>query len=72
MNNIYAMRRANGDWFALKKLDGLRVPVFYDETEAVRARLRFVNTELYDGDIGFRKDMAQHGPCPVIQTPTRI
>jgi len=38
MNTIYAMRRANGDWFALKKHDGLRVPVFYDEAEAIRAR----------------------------------
>jgi hypothetical protein len=38
MNSIHAMRRANGDWFALKKLDGLRVPVFYDEAEAIRAR----------------------------------
>jgi hypothetical protein len=38
MNSIYGMRRANGDWFALKKPDGLRVPVFYDEAEAIRAR----------------------------------
>lgn len=38
MNNIYAMKRANGDWFALKKHDGLRVPIFYNEDEAIRAR----------------------------------
>lgn len=32
------MKRANGDWFALKKHDGLRVPIFHNEDEAIRAR----------------------------------
>ena len=35
---MYAMQRANGDWFALNKLDGLHVPVFSSNSEAMQAR----------------------------------
>src|SRR6185369_13387159 len=36
----------------------------------VEARgLRFVDAELYDGDIRLRKDVAEHRPGPVIQSP---
>ena len=47
MNSIYAMRRANGDWFSLKKHDGLRVPVFYDEAETIRARTFNVEMQVF-------------------------
>jgi hypothetical protein len=38
VNPIYAMQRANGDWFAQKRPEGLRVPVFSSNREAMRAR----------------------------------
>src|SRR5882762_5096390 len=38
MNTIYAMQRANGDWFALNNPEGLRVPVFSSNREAMQAR----------------------------------
>ena len=38
MSNIYAMQRANGDWFALEQREGLRVPVFSSNREAMQAR----------------------------------
>jgi len=38
MSSIYAMQRANGDWFALKEREKLRVPVFSSNREAMQAR----------------------------------
>ena len=38
MNGIYAMRRANGDWFALDDGGAFRVPVFHSDSEAMQAR----------------------------------
>jgi hypothetical protein len=38
MSSIYAMQRANGDWFALKERGNLRVPVFPSNREAMQAR----------------------------------
>lgn len=38
MNSIYAMQRANGDWFAIKHHGEFRVPVFSTGSEAMRAR----------------------------------
>jgi len=38
MNTIYAMQRANGDWFALNKPEGLRLPIFSSNREAMQAR----------------------------------
>jgi|ERR1044072_351466 hypothetical protein len=35
---IFAMQRANGDWFALEGREGLRVPVFSSNREAMQAR----------------------------------
>jgi len=32
------MQRANGDWFALEQRDGLRVPIFSSNREAMHAR----------------------------------
>lgn len=40
MNEIYAMRRANGDWFALESHGRLRVPLFHNSQDAMMARLR--------------------------------
>ena len=39
MNDIFAMQRANGDWFALDHHGGLRVPLFYSIHDAMMARL---------------------------------
>lgn len=38
MNTRYAMQRANGDWFALHQREGLRVPIFSSNREAMHAR----------------------------------
>jgi hypothetical protein len=35
---IFAMQRANGDWFALDQKDGFRVPVFSSNRQAMQAR----------------------------------
>ena len=40
MINIYAMKRANGDWFALEDSGNLRVPLFLTSQEAMEARSR--------------------------------
>lgn len=40
MSEIYAMRRANGDWFALEDHGRLRVPLFHSTQDAIMARLR--------------------------------
>jgi len=38
VSDIYAMQRANGDWFALGFREGFRVPVFSSNREAMQAR----------------------------------
>ena len=38
MSSIFAMQRANGDWFALKEREKFRVPVFSSNSEAMQAR----------------------------------
>ena len=38
MSNVYAMQRANGDWFALKDHGNWRVPVFSSNGEAMQVR----------------------------------
>lgn len=40
MSEIYAMQRANGDWFALDDHGRLRVPLFHSSHDAMMARLR--------------------------------
>ena len=47
MTDIYAMRRANGDWFALEAEGKLRVPVFHTSHDAFMARLRTVEMLLF-------------------------
>lgn len=38
MTFIFAMQRANGDWFALNDNGRLRVPLFHSASEAMEAR----------------------------------
>ena len=38
MGPIFAMQRANGDWFALEDHQSFRVPVFSSNSEAMQAR----------------------------------
>lgn len=40
MSSIYAMKRANGDWFAFEDHGHLRVPMFSSHHEAMEARAR--------------------------------
>jgi hypothetical protein len=40
MNEIYALRRANGDWFSLDNGGGYRVPIFRNRSDAMIARAR--------------------------------
>jgi hypothetical protein len=40
MSGMYAMQRANGDWFAVKDDGRLRVPVFRNISEAMLALAR--------------------------------
>jgi hypothetical protein len=47
MTDMFAMRRANGDWFALENDGRLRVPIFHSAHEALMARLRTVEMLLF-------------------------
>ena len=38
MGPVFAMQRANGDWFALEDHQSFRVPVFSSNSEAMQAR----------------------------------
>ena len=40
MSSLYAMQRANGDWFALDDHGRLRMPVFHSSNAAMHARIR--------------------------------
>ncbi|MFY9620487.1 MAG: hypothetical protein WAQ99_11815 [Pyrinomonadaceae bacterium] len=40
MSGIYAMRRANGDWFAFEGRGRFRVPLFHSSHDATMASLR--------------------------------
>ena len=40
MSSLYAMQRANGDWFALDDYGRLRMPVFRSSSAAMSARSR--------------------------------
>jgi hypothetical protein len=47
MKNLFAMRRANGDWFALDDHGSFRVPVFQSSGEAMLARSRETGMECF-------------------------
>lgn len=48
MKEIYAMRRANGDWFALEGHGRLCVPLFLSSHDALMSRLRNFGMLLFD------------------------
>lgn len=48
MSDIFAMQRANGDWFALDHYGRLRVPVFHSIHDAMMARLRNFGLLLFE------------------------
>jgi hypothetical protein len=48
MKEIYAMRRANGDWFALEDHERLSVPLFHSSHDALMARLRNFGMLLFE------------------------
>ena len=47
MKTLFAMRRANGDWFALDDQGSFRVPVFHSSGEAMLARSRDTGMECF-------------------------
>ena len=47
MSSIYAMRRANGDWFALDDRGRFRVPLFSSEREGMLARVSHWGMQLF-------------------------
>jgi len=47
MKTLFAMRRANGDWFALDDQGSFRVPVFHSNGEAMLARSREAGMECF-------------------------
>lgn len=47
MKTLYAMRRANGDWFALEDQGSSRVPVFHSTSAAMVARSRDASMECF-------------------------
>jgi hypothetical protein len=61
---IYAMRRANGDWFALEGNGPLRVPLFRSTHDAMMARLRNFGMLLFEPvtlDARLLKEVASAG-----------
>lgn len=47
MKALFAMRRANGDWFALDDKGGFRVPVFQNSAAAMIARSQDTGMECF-------------------------
>ena len=47
METFYAMRRANGDWFAVADKDDLRMPIFKSSGDAMIARSRDSGMECF-------------------------
>jgi hypothetical protein len=47
MNEIFAMQRANGDWFAFDDEGRLRVPLFHSIHDAMMARLHNLGLLLF-------------------------
>ncbi|HZE71672.1 MAG TPA: hypothetical protein VE135_19365 [Pyrinomonadaceae bacterium] len=47
MSDLYAMRRANGDWFAFDDHGRFRMPVFHSSKEAMVTRSRHSELECF-------------------------
>lgn len=64
MTGIYAMRRANGDWFAFEGRGRFRVPLFHSSHDAMMASLRNSGMLLFRPvalDAGLLKEMVPAG-----------
>lgn len=63
MSNLYAMRRANGDWFEFEHDAMLFVPIFHSTHDALMARLRTVEMLVFSPvalDVGLLNEIADH------------
>lgn len=47
MSELYAMRRANGDWFAFDEQGSFRVPVFRTSRDGMLARVCHLGMQLF-------------------------
>jgi hypothetical protein len=47
MKSLFAMQRANGDWYAIDDHGGFRVPVFQSAPQAMLARSRDTGMECF-------------------------
>lgn len=64
MSDIYAMRRANGDWFAFEVGGRLRVPVFNSPEDARISRVRNFGMLLFKAvalDANFLQEISRVG-----------
>jgi len=65
VKEIYAMRRANGDWFALEGHGRFCVPLFLSSHDALMSRLRNFGMLLFDPvalDAKLLKEVVPAGP----------
>jgi hypothetical protein len=65
VKEIYAMRRANGDWFAFEGHGRFCVPLFLSSHDALMSRLRNFGMLLFDPvalDARLLKEVAPAGP----------
>ena len=63
MSSMYAMRRANGDWFAFEEHGNLRVPVFSSSREAMQARERNRGMLLFKPVVFDERALNELGPA---------
>jgi len=64
MSEIFAMRRANGEWFAVEDGGRLRLPVFHSSHDAFMARLRTAEMLLFSPialDAGLLSEIVECG-----------
>ena len=65
MSEVFAMQRANGDWFALDHHDGgLRVPLFHSSHDAMMARLRNVGLLVFQPVLLNARFLEEIAPLP--------
>ncbi|HLO01133.1 MAG TPA: hypothetical protein VK208_21935 [Pyrinomonadaceae bacterium] len=60
MKSLFAMRRANGDWYAVDDLGSFRVPIFHTSGQAMIARSRDARMECFRPvvlDVGALKNL---------------
>ena len=64
MSNLFAMQRANGDWFALNHHGRLRVPLFHTIHDAMMARLRNFGLLLFKPVVVDARFLKKIAPLP--------